>query len=249
MSTLEIIGLVGMPDVTKNDNIGKLIVQNMKKNKIILQNGDIFVITQKIVSKSENRIVNLTKIISSRKATYLGKKLNKNRKEVQLILDESHHVIKSKNNILITETKHGLICANSGIDTSNLSKGNYSLLPKNPNKSAKKIQNYIEKSSGKHIAVIISDTFGRPFRRGQTDVAIGLSGLKPLKDYRGKTDKYGNDLKITLIAIADELASAAELVKGKTNEIPIVLIRGYSYQKGNYTANSLIMSHKENLFL
>lgn len=249
MSRIEIIGLIGMPDIIANDNIGKLIIQNLKKNNITLKNGDIFVITQKIVSKSEKRVIDLNKVNSSRKATYLGKKLDKNPKEVQLILDESRNVIKSKNNILITETKHGLICANSGIDTSNVSQDSYSMLPKNSNKSAKKIQNYIAKSSGKTVAVIISDTFGRPFRRGQTDVAIGLSGLKPLKDYRGKTDKHGNDLKVTLIAIADELASAAELVKGKTNEIPVVLIRGYSYEKGNYTANSLIMSREENLFL
>jgi coenzyme F420-0:L-glutamate ligase/coenzyme F420-1:gamma-L-glutamate ligase len=190
------------------------------------------VIAQKIISKSENRILNLKNIIPSKKALEIFSIHEKDPRLIELILRESLDIIRLTNKNLIVETKYGFICANAGIDQSNVSVETdmVLLLPEDPDESAKKIRKNIYHKLKKNVSVIISDTFGRPFRKGQTNIAIGIAGIRPLKSYIGSKDSFGKVLQVTEIAIVDELASSAELVMGKTLEVPVAIIRGYQYQ-------------------
>jgi coenzyme F420-0:L-glutamate ligase/coenzyme F420-1:gamma-L-glutamate ligase len=175
--------------------------------------------------------VELARVIPSKQALEIKKSVDKDPRLIELILQESRKIIKIFNKTMIVETNQGFICANAGIDQSNVSKNQDKvlLLPRNPDQTASRIRREIKRKTGKEIAVIISDTFGRPFRNGQTNVAIGVSGVKPIKSYIGKKDMYGNVLKVTEIAIADEIAGASELVMGKSNKIPAVIIRGFNF--------------------
>jgi|TARA_B100001179_G_C18592388_1_gene405363 coenzyme F420-0:L-glutamate ligase/coenzyme F420-1:gamma-L-glutamate ligase len=240
--------LPNIPEVTSFSNISILISNSLDKNNIKLKNKDVLVITQKIISKAENRLIHKNSIIPSNRAIKLSKQIHKNAKLTQLILDESKRIIKKKHGVVITETHHGFICANSGIDQSNVPINYFCLLPINPDNSAKKIRLFLEKKYKIKISVIISDTFGRPFRTGQIDVAIGVSGLSPLLNYKGKNDNYGRKINVTSIAIADELASAAELLLCKTSNTPVALIRGYNYNVSKKTSKSLIMPKNRSLF-
>lgn len=212
-----------------------------------LYDKDIIVIAHKIVSKVEGRMVLLDDIKPSKLALELAEKHDKDPKVMQVILDESKSIVKAKNGIIITETKHGFICANAGVDRSNV-RDAVVLLPIDPDRSAYKIRRRIKELTNKEVAVIITDTFGRPFREGQINVAIGVSGLNPLKDYRGKKDIYDHELKVTNIAIADELASAAELVMNKSDKVPIAIIRGYSYEITASSVKPLIRNKANDLF-
>ena len=243
-----ILSLPNIPEVTSFSNISILISNSLDKNNIKLKNKDVLVITQKIISKAENRLIHKNSIIPSNRAIKLSKQIHKNAKLTQLILDESKRIIKKKHGVVITETHHGFICANSGIDQSNVPINYFCLLPINPDNSAKKIRLFLEKKYKIKISVIISDTFGRPFRTGQIDVAIGDSGLSPLLNYKGKNDNYGRKINVTSIAIADELASAAELLLCKTSNTPVALIRGYNYNVSTKTSKSLIMPKNRSLF-
>jgi len=234
---MQIIAIKGIRDVKKGDDIAELIVNAQEKMKLQTQDGDIYIIAQKIVSKSEGRVVKLSDVNPSIFAKQLAENIGKEAREVQIILDESRSIVKARLGILITETKHGIVCANSGIDMSNVNrrKAPYEtalLLPLDPDASARKIREKIRKLTGKNVAVIISDTFGRAWREGHVDFAIGVSGIECLRDYRGKKDMYGRELRVTQIAQVDELAAAAELVMGKARGIPVALIRGYTYREG-----------------
>tara|TARA_B100001964_G_scaffold245790_1_gene336196 strand:- start:5119 stop:5880 length:762 start_codon:yes stop_codon:yes gene_type:complete len=234
MNKLKFIPIIGIPEIKSGDNIPKILNKELVSNKINLKDNDILVLTQKIVSKAENRIINLDSIKPKSKAIKLGKELNKNPKLVQLILDESKSIIKIDKNrgIIITETKLGHICANSGIDSSNIYGGNnVSLLPKDPDKSAKFIfKNLIQDHKIENLGIIISDTFGRPWRVGQTNISIGSYGITPLIDYQNNTDAFGKKLNTTKICIVDELSGGAEILMEKALKIPIVLIRGVKFQ-------------------
>ena len=201
MNKLKFIPIIGIPEIKSGDNIPKIINKGLFSNKINLKNNDILVLTQKIISKSENRIIELDSVKPKSKAIKLGKELNKNAKLVQLILDESKSIIKIDKNrgIIITETKLGHICANSGIDSSNIyGSNNVSLLPKNPDRSAKLIfNNLIQDHEIENLGIIISDTFGRPWRVGQTNISIGSYGINPLIDYQNNTDAFGKKLHTT----------------------------------------------------
>lgn len=250
-NNIEIIPIYLHADVRPNDKLEILILESIKKSRQTLLNDDILVIAHKIVSKSENRIVELRKIEPSSRSIAIAKEQEKDPRIVELILNESTQIVRNSRGIIIVETNQGLVCANAGIDQSNVEDGyNHAvLLPIDPDKSARKIKALLKKKTGKDIAVIISDTFGRPFREGQTNVAIGIAGMEPLRSYIGKTDMYGKKLRVTQIAIADEIASAAELVMGKANRIPIVIIRGYGYQRSQKsTISQLIRSRKKDLF-
>lgn len=250
-NNIEIIPIYLHADVRPNDKLEILILESIKKSRQTLLNDDILVIAHKIVSKSENRIVELRKIEPSSRSIAISKEQEKDPRIVELILNESTQIVRNSRGIIIVETNQGLVCANAGIDQSNVEDGyNHAvLLPIDPDKSARKIKASLKKKTGKDIAVIISDTFGRPFREGQTNVAIGIAGMEPLRSYIGKTDMYGKKLRVTQIAIADEIASAAELVMGKANRIPIVIIRGYGYQRSQKsTISQLIRSRKKDLF-
>jgi coenzyme F420-0:L-glutamate ligase/coenzyme F420-1:gamma-L-glutamate ligase len=250
-NNIEIIPIYLHADVRPNDKLEILILESIKKSRQTLLNDDILVIAHKIVSKSENRIVELRKIEPSSRSIVIAKEQEKDPRIVELILNESTQIVRNSRGIIIVETNQGLVCANAGIDQSNVEDGyNHAvLLPIDPDKSARKIKASLKKKTGKDIAVIISDTFGRPFREGQTNVAIGIAGMEPLRSYIGKTDMYGKKLRVTQIAIADEIASAAELVMGKASRIPIVIIRGYGYQRSQKsTISQLIRSRKKDLF-
>ncbi len=196
-----------------------------------LYDNDILVIAQKIISKSENRIFFLKDVIPSKRALKIASIHEKDPRLIELILRESVNIIRLTNKNLIVETRYGFICANAGIDQSNVSfeKDAVLLLPENPDESAKKIRKYIYDTVKKNVSIIISDTFGRPFRKGQTNIAIGIAGICPLRSYIGLKDTFGRVLKVTEIAIVDELASSAELVMGKTLEVPVAIIRGFDY--------------------
>jgi coenzyme F420-0:L-glutamate ligase/coenzyme F420-1:gamma-L-glutamate ligase len=228
MKKIEIIGIEGLPEIKENDDLVGIILDKIKSENIELQDNDIIVISQKIISKWEGRIVNLNNVIPSQKAIILSKITQKDPRFVELVLRESKRIVKATAGHLIVETKHGIVCANAGIDRSNVKGGEYvTLLPEDPDKSARIIRNEIEKKTGKKVGIIISDTYGRPLREGQINLAIGASGVKIFKDYRGKADRAGYILQVKNIAIADELASAAELVMGQGDEgIPVAIIRG-----------------------
>lgn len=227
MKKIEIFGLNNFPDIKPGDDLSKMIINSLKKNNLNINDNDILVISQKIVSKSEKRIVNLKEIKPSEKAKEIAKITGKDPRIVEVILKETKNILKVKNGHIIVETKQGIVCANAGVDKSNVPENYVTLLPKDPNKSAKKLRKKIEKITGKKIGIIITDTYGRPLREGQVNFAIGASGIRIFRDYRGKKDKYGNVLQVTNIAEADEIASAAELLMGQGNEgIPVVLIRG-----------------------
>lgn len=193
------------------------------------KDGDILVVAQKIISKIEQRTVSLDSVVPSLVAEGLASAYNKDPRIVELILLESKKIIRLSAGIIITETNHGFICANAGIDESNVPLGFATLLPLDPGKSAKTIREEILKKTGKKIAVIISDTFGRPFRVGQTNISLGSAGIGPLLDYSGTKDVFDRKLRVTEIAICDELCGAAELVMAKTNKAPCAVIRNYSY--------------------
>ncbi|MEM3383119.1 MAG: coenzyme F420-0:L-glutamate ligase [Nitrososphaerales archaeon] len=246
---IKIIGIEGIPEVKIGSDIASLIANSIKKQGIKILNNDIIVVTHKIVSKAEGRIVDLKKIKPSDFALKISKRRKKDPRMVEVILREAKRIVRMDRGMIIAETRHGFVCANAGVDKSNV-KGEdmVSLLPINPDRSAQLIKDGIKRKLNVDVAVIISDTFGRPWREGQTNVAIGVAGLEPILDYRGKKDNHGYTLKATAIAVADELASAAELVMGKLKKIPIAIIRGYKYNEGKGSIKSLIRPRLKDLF-
>ena len=222
---MQIIPILIEKEIDPTDDISELILKSCE-----LHDGDIIVIAQKIISKQEGRIVNLSTISPSLLSQGIGSQYQKDPRLIELILSETKRIVRMKNGILIVETKNGFICANAGVDESNVKEGYATLLPINSDISAESIRHNILKQTNKNVGVIISDTFGRPFRMGQTNCAIGISGLSPIIDYAGTLDSFQKILRVTAIAVADELSSAAELVMGKVSKSPIVIIRNYSFK-------------------
>lgn len=244
-----LIGIVGLPEISPGHDLAALIAEAAQSQGTPLQNKDVLVITQKVVSKAEGRIVNLDDVEPSRFAKTFAQEWDKDPRHIEVILQESHRIVRMEKGVLITETRHGIRCANAGVDASNLPESNtVSLLPVNPDESACTLRKDVWKHTGAEVAVIISDTFGRPWREGATNVAIGVAGLLPLRDYRNQQDAYGTQLRTTMIAIADELASAAELVTNKTTNIPTAIIRGYPYPSGEGRATQLLRGADTDLF-
>ena len=230
---ISVVGITGLPEIKKGDDLGSMIVRCALGQGTPLKIGDILVVTQKIVSKAEGRLVDLNTITPSAFATEFASHSGKDARLVELVLRESRSVVRmdAARGIMITETKHGFVCANSGIDSSNVFGGdNVCLLPVDSDASATEIRNRVrEQTDGLEVPVIISDTFGRAWREGHGNFAIGISGMDPLRDYRGETDVSGKLLKVTNIAIADELAGATELVMAKVINVPVAIVRGYVY--------------------
>ena len=229
---IEINPVYGLPEFKKNDDLIEILTTTLKNNSETLLNGDVVIVTQKIVSKIENRAVDL-------KVTDIN----------EVLKEESTQILRKRGETVIARTRHGFICANAGIDKSNIDKGYALLLPVDPNKTANTIRRKIKAEFELDIAVIISDTFGRAWRKGQTNVAIGSSGIEPLTSYIGTTDSYGNDLMATEIAIIDELAGASELVMNKVDEVPVAIIRGYKYKFSDKSTDEIIRSDDEDFFL
>jgi len=241
------------PLIKPGDNIAKIIVENIRKNGLKIEDGDIIVAAQKIFSKAENRVVRLREVVPSKEAKEIAKITSKGPKFVELVLRETKKIVKASHEVLLVEDKRGLICINAGIDKSNVEGAeNFALLPENPDESAQKCRREIKRLTGKTVAVIICDTYSRPFKRGQVNFAIGLAGIKPFKDYRGKKDLFGQILKVKNVAVADEIAAAAELLMGQGDEAtPVVIFKGLSSVVQfceNCSANELQISREEDLF-
>ena len=236
-------------DTKLYSDLSAAILEAIADSQIKIQNGDILVVTHKIVSKAEGRIVDLACIKPSTKAIRMAKEHDKDPRVMELILKESIQILRAKNGIIISETKHGFVCANAGVDQSNVEGDKAVLLPVAPDESARRIQDAVKKKIGKEIAVIITDTFGRTFRNGQTNVAIGIAGINPIKSYIGTYDMYGRKLRVTEIAVADEIASAAELAMGKAEGTPVAIVRGYIFEKASKTSvKSLLRAKERDLF-
>ncbi len=242
-----------LPDldiIQEGDDVGIRICQASQNSGFSLLNGDILVIAQTIVSRAEGRTVNLATVTPSKKALELAQKLEKRPELVEVILRASCQVVRAEQGHLIVETPHGFVCANAGVDSSNVpSEDSVTLLPEDPDGSAEKIRQTILERLNVDVAVIISDTHGRPFREGAINVAIGTAGLLPLKSYIGLTDLFGYELRTTKVAVADELASAAELLMGEADEgNAVIIIRGYRYEKGKASARLLVREAERDLF-
>jgi coenzyme F420-0:L-glutamate ligase/coenzyme F420-1:gamma-L-glutamate ligase len=251
MNVIQIIGIQGLPIIKAGDNLAKLICYAAERQKTPIQNDDIIVVTHVIASRAEGQIVNLDGVTPSSFAKSIAEQYGKDPTLVEVILRESKSIVRMDRGILITESKHGFVCANSGVDKSNVpGERMVALLPENPDASAEKIRKEIKRLTGCDVAVIISDTHGRPLREGEINIAIGVAGIKPIRDRRGEKDLFGYILRIKQSAIADELASAAELVIGQADEgIPVAIIRGYNYPKSESArATELIMPKEKDLF-
>jgi coenzyme F420-0:L-glutamate ligase/coenzyme F420-1:gamma-L-glutamate ligase len=252
--TIQIIPLRLSADIRPNDELDALILRSLEQRQEQIFDNDVLVVAHKIVSKAEGRVVNLEHIKPSVESLKIAEEDGKDPRIMELILDESKEMIRHSNGVIIVETRHGFICANAGVDQSNVedSVNHAVLLPVDADASANKIRESLrEKTAGKDFAVIITDTFGRPFREGQTNVAIGIAGIEPIKSYVGSADMYGKKLRVTEIAVVDEIASAAELVMGKLERVPVVIIRGYKYQKPekeSSTVSKLIRPKEKDLF-
>jgi len=248
LGKIEVIPLPGMPEVKVGADLGELILRSAKMNHLKLQDRDIIVVKQKVVSKAEGRVVRLDEVAPGREAARIGRREGKDPRLVELILRESVRVVRVGHGVIITETRHGFVCANSGVDQSNVGSGLVGLLPLDPDKSARLLRKKLEESTGKELAVAITDTFGRPWRTGQTDVAIGCSGIAPLVPYAGKKDPFGYELRVTEPSVVDEVAGAAELVVGKLARIPVAIARGVDYVRGEGGVRSMIMPRDRDLF-
>lgn len=232
MNKVSIFPIMNLPEFDTGHEIVEELIRSLKENKISLEDTDVIVITQKIISKVE------------------GRKIDINKEDIEeVIKSESLQIIRKRGETVIAKTKHGFICANAGIDKSNIEEGSALLLPEDPDETSRDIRKKIEHKTGKKISVIICDTFGRAWRKGQTNVAIGSSGIEPLESYIGEKDTFDNELFATEIAIVDELAGAAELVMKKSDNIPIVIIKGVKYNISDLGVDELIRDAQEDFFL
>lgn len=247
MKKIEIIPIQIARDIQAGDRLDHIIFDSIGKVGHLLS-GDILVVAQKVVSKAEGRIISLETVKPSPKAIMIAKKTNKDPRLMEIILRESNDILRSERGVIIVETKSGFVCANAGIDQSNVQDGDSHalLLPEDSDSSARRLKASLKGLAGVDIAVIISDTFGRPFREGQVNMAIGFAGISPLKSYVGKLDNYGKRLRVTEIAIVDEIASAAELQMGKSERVPAVIVRGYDFESSESSSISDLLRSKEN---
>jgi len=245
---IRVIPLPGLPEISEGDDVAALIIQALRRAELLLAAGDILVVAQKIVSKAEGRVVRLDSIEPSRRAREWAASFDKDPRVVEVVLRESRRIVRMERGILISETVHGFVCANAGVDTSNVAEGTVTLLPVDPDASAQSIRSTLESLFGLRLAVIVSDTFGRPWREGLVNVALGVSGIGPLIDYRGEPDSHGRPLKVTVMAVADEIASAAELVMKKSEGIPVAIVRGFDYESREARGRELIRVPELDLF-
>ena len=244
------IRLIPIPvsgEIQPGDNIVEKLLGALRRHP--LRPGDILIIKHKIVSKAEGRLVNLATIKPSASSIAWARKYQLDARVIELALRESRAIIRRKNGVLITETRHGFLCANSGIDVSNVNGGGHALLlPKDPDRSARNLHRELKKRTGLDIPVIITDSFGRPWREGLADHCIGIAGMKPLRDDRGRRDPHGYKLHASIEAVADELAAAAGLVCGKLNRTPACVVRGFRYEPGRGKTRDLLRPAKTDLF-
>jgi coenzyme F420-0:L-glutamate ligase/coenzyme F420-1:gamma-L-glutamate ligase len=245
---MQLIPIKGIPIVRRGDDVGELILEAAEKQHLKIEDGDVLAVAQTVISKAEGEVVDLRTIRPSQRAIEIGRRIDKDPRVVEVILQQSAEIVRLAH-VIISRTRHGFVCANAGVDRSNVDEEHVTLLPRDPDASAARIRERIRKKLGVDIAVIVTDTQGRPFRCGCTGLAIGVSGMKPLLDMRGRRDLYGKELKVTVTCPADSLAAAAVMLMGESNEgIPAVLIKGAGYERGNGSIRELIRAPELDLF-
>jgi coenzyme F420-0:L-glutamate ligase / coenzyme F420-1:gamma-L-glutamate ligase len=244
----EVIGIEGLPEIQLGDDLGRLIAEAATAQGTSLAAGDLLVVSQKIVSKTEGRVLRLGDITPSPESQAVAEEIGRDPRLVEVILRESRRVVRKDKGVLIVETHHGLVCANAGVDQSNVDADTACLLPEDSDRSARGLRDGLATLTGHRLGIIIADTFGRPWREGLTNVAIGVAGLEPLKSYLGEKDPAGHVLQATILALADELSSAAEPIMGKLDRIPVVIIRGLNWPRGESGSRSLLRDPSRDLF-
>jgi len=243
---IEVLGIEGFPEVRAGDDLNRMISGAVAGD---LRAGEVLVVTHKIVSKAEGRLVDLRTVEPSTLAKGYATRYGKDPRQIEVVLRESRRIVRMDRGIIISETHHGFVCANAGIDASNVpGDDTVCLLPVDPDASAARLREALARDPGVDVAVVISDSFGRAWRHGITDVAIGVAGMDPVADYRGKLDPHGYPMEASVLAVADELAAAAELVMGKTDGIPLAIVRGYSYLPAPSSAKELLMPPERDMF-
>lgn len=253
ITELRVIPIVHIGEIDPGTDLGVLIADALRRQQLTLEAGDILVVTQKIVSKAEGMLVALDEVQPSEFARALAERYQKDAQHVEVVLRESKRIVRMDHGVIISETHHGFICANAGVDESNIGgRRLVALLPRDPDASARQLRARLHSLSERHatpdFAVIITDTWGRPWRNGQVNMAIGLAGMEAIADYRGQLDPYGYEMHASAIAVADELAAAAELVMGKIERVPVALIRGYRYQPAEGSVRTMVRDSASDMF-
>ncbi len=247
MKGLEILPVGGIPEVCPGDDPSALIARAAGDD--LLKTGDVVVVTHKVVSKAEGRLVDLATVEPSALAKGFAARYEKDPRQIEVVLRESKRIVRMDRGIIISETNHGFVCANAGVDASNVpGDETVCLLPLDPDVSARRLRDALTSLVGGDLAVVVSDSFGRAWRHGITNVAIGVAGMQPLADYRGERDPHGYPLAASILAVADEIAAAAELVMGKTTGIPVAVVRNYPYERGSGTGRDLLMPPERDMF-
>lgn len=248
-AALQLIGLDGVGEVRAGDAVSALIERGLRASEVELIPGDILVVTHKIVSKAEGQVVDLRTIEPSPFAAKWAERYGKDARQIEVVLREATRIVRMDRGIIIAETRHGFVCANAGVDASNVEGADdVCLLPADPDASAQQLATALEQRLGFAVPVIITDSFGRAWRDGVVNIAIGVAGLKPLTDYRGQHDPYGYLMSASVMAVADELAAAAELVMGKVDQRPVAIVRGYVYEAGAGKGAELVMRPERDMF-
>jgi coenzyme F420-0:L-glutamate ligase/coenzyme F420-1:gamma-L-glutamate ligase len=245
---LHVFAVPGIPEITQGTDPGDVIGEAVVRAHLPVQAGDVFVVAQKLVSKAEGALIALAEIAPSTLAREWAAEYGKDAAFVEVVLRESRRLVRMDRGIIIAETRHGLVCANAGVDASNVPPGYVTILPRDPDASAARLRDALVSRLGCPVAAIVSDTFGRPWREGVVNVALGVAGLRPLEDCRGRSDAFGRPLQSTVIAVADELASAAELVMTKTARVPVAIVRGAIEWAGDGDGSMLIRPPAMELF-
>ncbi len=244
----EVIGITGIGEVRPGDDVARLVADAAALQGTPLRTGDLLVVGQKIVSKAEGRLVRLDDVVPSPAATAMAGQLGRDPRLVEVILRESRRIVRMDRGVLIAETHHGWVCANAGVDQSNVDRDWVALLPQDPDRSAQRLRERLRDLAGVEVGVIVADTFGRPWREGLTNVAIGVSGIAPLRSYLGERDPAGRELQATVLALADELAAAAEPVMGKLSRVPAAVVRGLSLAASDEGSKPLLRDPARDLF-
>jgi coenzyme F420-0:L-glutamate ligase / coenzyme F420-1:gamma-L-glutamate ligase len=246
---ISITGITHIPEVRPGDDLTALLLEGARASGVTFEQGDVLIVTQKIVSKAEGRLVDLREVEPSDLARRYSEAWGKDPRQIEVVFRESRRIVRMERGLVISETHHGFVCANAGVDASNVPGEHIvALLPADPDASALRLREEIQRATGVEVPVVISDSFGRPWRNGITNVAVGISGLEPLIDYRGRYDEHGYLLSATIIAIADELSSAAELVMGKLDAAPAALVRGYPFTPAEGRGRDMVMDPSRDLF-
>jgi coenzyme F420-0:L-glutamate ligase/coenzyme F420-1:gamma-L-glutamate ligase len=244
----EVIGIEGIGEVQPGDDIARLVLDAAARQRTPVAGGDVLVLSQKIVSKSEGRLLNLTEVTPSAMAATFATELGRDPRLIEVILRESRRVVRMDRGVLVTETRHGWVCANAGVDQSNVDAEMVALLPEDPDRSARAFRDAVRTHTRSEVYVIVADTFGRPWREGLVNIAIGVAGFAPLRSYLGERDPAGRPLQATILAIADELAAAAEPVMGKLDRIPAAIVRGLPLAPSEEGSKALLRDPARDLF-